>query len=269
MKVALCLFGNIGHKQMAGVRDQDPTNDIKSESSQAKSNYTDPRIGHHFYQQALLSHYDVDIFAHSWSLDFKEEILELYKPKKYEIVSQKEFPTSAEPFGLLGDNVEEWKISHSARVGYDLLLPSRGSYEEILREMAGMSFRVQSRWYSSKRALELKKEYEEENDIKYDIVILSRYDNGFSGKLPIEQLDADSFYAGGRDGRPDYDYAVFDYWFISGTENMDKFATLYDCIHNYCLRPTFSAREHVNAVIGEEKLQLVLNHNVDYKILRD
>ena len=79
-------------------------------------------------------------------------------------------------------------------------------------------------------------------------------------KISLENRDPKKFYATFRKNsegvrREDYDHAVQDFFFISGTENMDKFSSLYDRAEDYCIRPTFASREHVEKVIGKDNLE--------------
>jgi hypothetical protein len=210
----------------------------------------------------------MDVFAHSWSANFKNDIINLYSPKNYEIVNQKQFDTDVKKFGIEGNNIDNWKISESANIGYKLLLQSRGSTEAIIDEMKVLAFRAQSRWYSSMRSIELKREYEKKNNISYDFVVLNRYDNAFFKGINFQTLDKNCIYASRRDGRKDVDHALFDYWFVGGNDVMNKFGNLYKNIHEYCIRPTFSCREHIKNKIGDENLRYLLKHETDYKILR-
>ena len=70
MKVALCLSGIVGklYTNKSGYQwEQD----------------IDFRIGHHFYNKNLFSINDVDVFIHCWDTKYENQLVELYKPKKY------------------------------------------------------------------------------------------------------------------------------------------------------------------------------------------
>ena len=75
MKVALCLMGVVG----------------SAEFKYGAGKPIDPRIGHYFYKKHLLNHNNTDIFIHSWSTEFKNLLLDLYKPKKHLIEKQINF----------------------------------------------------------------------------------------------------------------------------------------------------------------------------------
>ena len=51
----------------------------------------DYRIGHHFTKKHILDNNDVDVFIHSWNIEFEKELVEIYKPKKYLIEQQIDF----------------------------------------------------------------------------------------------------------------------------------------------------------------------------------
>ena len=259
MKIALCLYGHLGISSAASLR---TTNDVAKESEGAS---TDPANAHHCFSHILFPHYDVDVFIHSWSAHQREKLLQLYKPKKSVFEPQIKFESSLAEYGMNDSDMNRWKISDSARFGYELLLPSRETVTNIMTEMERESFRTKSRWYSTKQSIVLKNEYEVSNNFEYDFTIVTRLDCLFRSPFNFEKLNPELLYATRRDGRPDVDFALHDFWFASNTENMNKFATLYDHIHDYCIRPTFACREHIKAHIGEEKLAYLFTHDNDYR----
>tara|TARA_R110000851_G_scaffold48318_1_gene116881 strand:- start:1119 stop:1904 length:786 start_codon:yes stop_codon:yes gene_type:complete len=261
MRLAVCLFGNLGNALCAGARD--PRVDLMKESV----GFNDVSAPRSLLDKNLCSHYDTDFFLHSWSEPSKDFILELYNPKSYEITSQKHFDVDLEEYGLIGNDISEWKCSDSSKFGYEALLPSRGSVENILEEMPRLAFRSSSRYYSSQRSIELKRKYEEENNFTYDFVLVARFDNMFHKRIPLEQLKTNKFYGSFRYSRIDKDHAIHDQWFLGGSENMDKYGSLFDCRHDYCIRPTFSSRQHIQKNIGDENLENLFNET-DYGVKR-
>lgn len=270
MKIALCLFGNVGHKQAQGVRKKQPGHDAMKEAFKPKKDWTHPAYAFKRFKQFIIDPYDADVFIHSWSKDFRDDLLKMYSPKGHEIVSQVQFNADPKLYGIdPTKDIDEWPISESAKASYKLLLPSRKTTAAIATEMAELSFRTESRWWSSKKALERKKIFEDEIGPKYDFVVLSRLDTIFKKMIPFNRLDPTKFYGSRRVGRPDDKYAYFDFWFISGTENMDKFATLYDNRHQYSIRPTFAAREHVIKTMGPEAVSFLFQYGPDYTLARE
>ena len=78
MKVALCLSGVVG-KLYTNKKGYQWEGDI------------DFKIGHHFFKKHLLDINDVDVFIHCWDEKYEDEIVKLYKPKKYIFEKQIEF----------------------------------------------------------------------------------------------------------------------------------------------------------------------------------
>lgn len=269
MKIALCLFGNVGHKQMQGVRKKRAGFDSMKEAFNPPKAWSHPARAHKAFERLIVAPYDTDVFIHSWSTDFKDELLKLYTPKKHEIVEQTQFGSNISKYGLIGPDMTLWKLSKSAMASYKLLLQSRGSTQAIMDEIEELTFRTESRWWSSKRVLEQKKEYEDQHGFKYDFVVISRLDNIFKTAIPFNKLDRTKFYGSQRIKKADKSYAYFDYWFISGSENMDQFATLYDERYNYSVRPTFACREHIIRKIGSNAIAFLFTHNKDYILSRD
>lgn len=249
IKIALCLYGHVGIKSCASTRRE---NDITEESSIAE---TDPTITFQNILNSLLSRYDTDVFIHSWTINQAELLKKLYNPRKGLFEKQIDFTTDISEYGIIDEEISKWKISDDAKIGYELLLPSRGSVSEIKKEMVRMAYRSKSRWYSTQKAIQLKAEYEKQLNFQYDFVLVSRLDILFRTPLDFNNLSPENFYASFRHGRPDYNLALFDFCFLSGTKIMDEFGKLYDHIQDYCIRPTFSCREHVKKYIGDEKIK--------------
>ncbi len=187
-------------------------------------------ISSKLYKEHILEKNDVDIFVHSWSTDLEEEILEAYNPKKYIIEEQLKFdiPEYIEPVG--SDYVR--KHTH-----YSL-------------------------WNSRKKVIQLKSEYEKENNFKYDCVMLARFDMAWQTDLIFEEHDPQYFWTQKwpkkilnghmlKDidywrlsdqnldfetqwwGYPHNDEGLLGMWFFSNSENIDKFVTIYDLLGEY------------------------------------
>ena len=75
MKVALCLSGLVGYSKKFG-----------------KGNPIDYRLAYqHFKKNISDNQIELDVFMHSWSVDYKSELIECYKPKDYIFEPQKNF----------------------------------------------------------------------------------------------------------------------------------------------------------------------------------
>jgi hypothetical protein len=88
-----------------------------------------------------------------------------------------------------------------------------------------------SRWYSQKQVINLKKEFEKENNFKYDYVMVSRFDQAFLIDLKFSDYDRNKFWApmDSETLQQSQQTNLFlDYWFFSNSNNMDRFSTLYD-----------------------------------------
>ena len=59
-----------------------------------------------------------------------------------------------------------------------------------------------------------------------------------------------------------------DLWFFSNSENMDKFAFLYDEIENYEVSPHVSSKQHVDKFIGKNKIRYTLYRWFDHEMIR-
>lgn len=191
MKVALCLYGLVG-----GMVGKD-----------GKGGSLDGSIAFEHYKKHVLDKNDVDVFVHTWSVESKDSVLNLYKPKSYLIEPQRDF-------------------------GID-----RKKY----------MFRAHSRWYSTKESVRLKREYESNNGFTYDCVMLGRFDVAWFTDVIFDKFDMSYFWAsnwndaphaadGWKGNRRNYSTkgtGLLDLWFFSNSKFIDKFATLYDNIGKY------------------------------------
>jgi hypothetical protein len=101
----------------------------------------------------IISKYNTDVFAHSWSTQHSEEIIKLYEPKLSLFQPQ-------EYFGFPDDRVTDHPTD-------------------------GQAFRTISRYSSLERAMDLKREYETVNNFIYKWVIVLRYDVAFFTPLDL------------------------------------------------------------------------------------
>tara|TARA_R100000008_G_scaffold84681_1_gene72721 strand:- start:846 stop:1664 length:819 start_codon:yes stop_codon:yes gene_type:complete len=219
MRTAICFNGLVGS--------------TKGKSEQLIGDFNKCfEISSTLYKKHIIDKNDVDIFVHSWSTDLEDEILQTYNPKKYIIEEQEVFdiPEYIEPIG--SDEVR--KQTH-----YSL-------------------------WKSRKNCMELKTQYEQENNFKYDCVMLARFDMAWQSDLIFENYDQNLFWTQSwpkkilngkmlkdidywrlRDsgysfetkwwGYPHNDEGLLGMWFFSNSDNMNKFATLYDCLGEYSI----------------------------------
>lgn len=179
MKIALCLHG-----LSSGFNDFGKPIDFV--------------IPYKNYKKNLLDFYDVDVFYHTWSNPFCEEIHSLWKPKSH---------------------IKEEQIK------FDDDIYSKKDYNK--------THSIKSRFYSAKKCNFLRKEYEEKNNIKYDFIFLSRFDLVMMTKFSFEEFDKDCFYiaSGWGDGN-----ACLDLWFIASPDKMDDFCSIYDDCDQYAIK---------------------------------
>ena len=258
MKVALCLSGIIGGKGSrhgGGPIGED----------------IHPKVGYHFWRESLLQYYDVDTFLHCWTPDKQEILDELYQPKKTVYEEQKVWhPPSGDwlkEYNYPLDSVED--LLNDKR--YANLPKAFG--DDIWDDLRHHATRSRSRWFGNKRAVELKEQYEKENNFKYDIVIVGRYDLWIADRFKLEDLEKGYFYACQRTNghviRDDHEYALQDHIFLGDSELVDKFYTLYDYIPDYAIEAPKAAWEHMERFIGLDKFKFFpWRFFEDYNLLR-
>ena len=192
MKVALCLYGLIGYTK-----------------KYAEGKLINYKLPYEIYKKNVFDEsVSVDVFMHSWSVKYKEELVELYQPKAYQF---------QEPI------------------------------EEFNKKFGKKNFNDASHLYTKKRAIEIKKEYEIKNNITYDWVILSRFDICLNKKIYYDRMDNKYFYNVGPKihhnkncrclfcDETNPSHCIHDQVYFSSSDKMDKFSTIFDKINDYGL----------------------------------
>jgi hypothetical protein len=260
MKLAICLYGNIGIPESASQR-QGGINLLK-ESGKAN---TDPEICYQALKDYFIDKYETDIFIHSWSKNYENILKDIYNPKNYKFENQIDFSTSVKEYGISDSNqIEDWEISRFAKESYELLLPSRKSVGNIKKELNNLAFRTHSRWYSTQESVKLMSLYANLNSIEYDYVLLTRFDCLFKKPIDLSSLDKNNFYCSRRKNRDDYEMALFDFFFLSSQENIQKFSELYKNIYNYSIRPTFASMEHALTFLQKNEIKNIIDFKDGY-----
>ena len=186
------------------------------------------------FKNHIIDKNQVDVFFHTWDQSFEKELVEKYKPKAYKTEPQKTFYATVP--------------GHSKRV--------QAHY---------------SKWYSTKAVNNLKQQYEDQHNFKYDYVMLSRFDMIWNVDVIFNNLNRDIFYIPGSikhkvswgwpDNKSGTNYEIDDLWFISNSKNMDNFCNIYDLINTYIEKegcPTFKGiSNHMLAFFHLKKLNLI------------
>ena len=172
------------------------------------------KIGYDYYKKHVFDkNANVDVFIHTWSLDSKNSIKEFYQPKRSIFQEQ---------------------------VIFDVPDHVKGEYKRKQNHY--------SRWYSTKKVIELKSEYEKENNFKYDLVFLTRFDIAWQKDLYFNRINPDYFYAADcyqvkpflglihlKYGYPYMKEGLADLWFMSNSDYINILSTLYDNLDDYNL----------------------------------
>lgn len=109
------------------------------------------------FKKYVIQNYDVDIFFHTWKTDNKTEkiLLDNYKPKKYLI----------EPQGIIKND-----------------------------GLNSKEFSIKSCIYTQSKTIEIMLKYQEENNVEYDLVMCTLFDQLFFTKINFENLDRNYIY---------------------------------------------------------------------------
>ena len=136
---------------------------------------------------------------------------------------------------------------------------------------------VKSRWYSQMKSIELKKQYEMENNFTYDFVMVSRFDCFYYTPINFTTLNPTRFYTSNW---PSHHLLIgfLDYWFISNSSNMDLFGGLYNKLDQYMkylpneeskLSSHVLSKHHITKLGLINNISYILNEPKDFKINRN
>ncbi len=188
-KVAFCLRGAVSKKN--GV-----TGSLLKENS--NDDYIDYVKCRNSIFKFIISKnpsYQIDFFCHCWNVDLKNNLEELYKPKKSLFENNNSY---------IDDIIERCKVL---------------DHKKRKQEVSGISQSL-----TIKKSLILKEEYEKENNCEYDIVILYRYDVLLWKDMILDNynLNSSNIYVNGHpEGNGDFH-------FVTSNSNSAAFKGLYD-----------------------------------------
>ncbi|WP_321493247.1 hypothetical protein [uncultured Desulfobacter sp.] len=250
MRISLCLFGLLG-----GMGGRDGAGGTIA-----------PEEGYKYYKTAFFDHYNVDVFIHTWSKDYKDRILSVYKPQKALFEEKRAF----EDVKLINYGIKDVaELKNDIR--YIPIVNSQPE-NELESYLTSLARRSHSRWLSTKKVLELKDAYEQAHQFKYDFTFLGRFDMWFKEKFVFDEKRKDIILASPRNFdktyRDDEPLAIQDLWLFGSSENISKVGKLYDSIYQYCIRPPYAIREHIKTKIGDEHLKYYLWQGLDYGLIR-
>lgn len=214
-----------------------------------------------------------DFFIHSWSTSHEKEIINTIKPVKSIIESQIDFHKEALSESKLIFDFKDIRpyISLIIRKFF-----AKSNYDSLIKERIAYKFRIYSRWYSSKKAVELKRTHEIENNFNYDYVFLTRFDIIWQNYLKFKDLKKNFFYSSNWYTKSffslrnkNFDNRNFsDYWFVCDSKMMDIFATLYDFLPEYYPCSHRATYQHAKKIFGKKNLSYILELEKDYEIYR-
>lgn len=193
MKIAILMHGLAGSSNKYGTGDQ-----------------FDVSISHkHFVENIMNVNPDceIDIFMHSWTTDHEKTVKDLYKPKKSVFEDQIHF---------------DFKYI----VGNPNLPMNEGSTTNgVFFGMENIRFHsLYSRWYSALIANQLKNEYEKENNITYDLVMLTRYDLAYLEPFVFKSMNKEKITI----IPPISNHGIHDLFFISNKPFMNRICEMFE-----------------------------------------
>ena len=253
MKIALCFYGLVGSTNLKyGIGK--PLN---------------PKICAKLYKKNIFKfNPKIDVFIHSQSYGFKDSLNKIYLPKKSLIEKKRSF---------------FWKAFFHPKVLISILICLKKLDFEFndFKDKHKRTINAFSRWYSTKKVIELKKNYENEKKINYDIIFLTRLDWAFLKPLKISKLMKKKLVVSNHNDVPSprnkykskikknnrtFEKGLADYWFIGGNKIINKFSEIYDRKYFYDISPHISSLQHTK--FYNLKLSFLGYRGIDHELMR-
>jgi len=152
-----------------------------------------------YVQRNVLCCNDVDVFCHVWNEE--EKVKSLYKPKK-----------------ILAESQNKIKLNKEYKTRDNINHPAINTF---------------CFFYSLYMANSLREEYEKENNIKYDIVIRSRYDFAIARCLNFSEYDTDKIWTPLIKIPMPSTFVCTDQFAFSSSQNMSDYSKVYEKIEYY------------------------------------
>ena len=256
-KIALCFYGLVG----------------SSNFKHGKGQPLDPNICANYYRKNFFDyHSNVDVFIHSQSFNFKEELKKIYKPNSSIIEKQKSFLLNA----LIHPQVLFSLFLSIIRL--DLKLEK---FKYILKNTENAF----SRWYSTKKVIDLKNAYEKENKFEYDLIFLTRLDLALLTPFILNEDMKNKLTVSNRNDLPTpknnykvkikknnftYEKGIADYWFVSDSKIINNFSKLYERKYFYNVNPHLSSLQHSKFLKLDLNFRTYrgIDHNMYRRILK-
>ena len=204
-------------------------------SGQARS----VKQGYEFVKRNILDGNDVTVFCHVWETPEVIDI-EIYKPEAFMI--EKSLTNDLSKYTRVPPPQPNWKVKD----------PARSTYNQL---------------YGILKANELKKVYEETNNMKFDWVIRSRFDFAINARIPFAELDNTKLHIPNCRMTPQRDFGN-DQFAFSSSENMDKYADTFNRIDEFydedgvqmMCEDMMSENWKANNLVGENLIYCNLDH---------
>ena len=156
----------------------------------------------------------------------------------------------------------------------DLYQPKKSIFEKQIT-FGGPTVKhhsTKSRWYSQMKSIQLKEQYEQENDFTYDLVMVSRFDCIYYTNIDFLSLNPNKFYVSNWKMSPSHGF--LDYWFIANSHNMNLFSGLYHNLDKYLsngmeLSNHSLCYHHITELGLAHQVSYILNEHKDFKLDRN
>jgi len=178
-----------------------------------------------FHYHNIIKHNNVDVFCHVWKFEDVDKLIELYKPKA--IIVDDMINPDLSKYTRVPAPTPNWKVKN----------PALSTYAQL---------------YAIDKVFSLKRQYEIENNFKYDWAIRSRYDFAVNFKIPFVELNKKYLYIPNCRMTIERDFGN-DQFAFSSSENMDMYSDTFNQLDRFYDNGTIMIGEEMMSANWKEK----------------
>lgn len=174
--------------------------------------------GFYYLYENILKKYSVDVFIHTWwDNEMKNKKMDLPPSLSY----GRTYFWKEDTIDDIKSKYDPISFTHEPQIEFE-------TFDDVNYEL-GRPSHVHSMFYSIEKSNRLKLEYENINDVKYDLVIRSRFDVKFNKfDLKLNEINSECINC----SMIGFEYPN-DQFAISSSQNMDIYSSVFSNLQNY------------------------------------
>ena len=138
----------------------------------------------------------------------------------------------------------------------------------LFTDLPDVKFRTKNRWFSQKKTIELFESYSNNNNIKYDLVIVSRFDCSYYNFINLKKIKKDTLYLA-KWIFPHNISGYLDYWSFGDPKTISNLKGIYSSLENeFFQKDIYSNHVILKKYLSHNNINVlnVLKEHKDFKL---